>query len=434
LVIDEAFDCWREGKNTYDYHLSFDDWWQRDIHSMVTRDRNHPSVIMWSIGNEVLERAGYSGGARIARELADEVRTQDPSRPVTAAVNGSHGRWPWEKTDAIFDALDVAGYNYQMEQYIPDHTRTPSRIMYGSESTAGQAFEHWMAVLDHDYVIGDFVWTSLDYLGESGIGRVHYEDTNRMFLGEYPWHQANCGDLDLCGFKRPQAYYRDILWQSGEPLSIFVHEPVPEGQTPHVTFWGWPNVAQNWTWPGYENQLFRVDVYAGSDCVSLYLNDDLIGSQPATKAEKFIASFEVPYTPGILKAVAVKDGQPVASASLSTAGRPSGIKLAPDRAVLQAKPGALSFVTVQVTDAQGNRHPNAGHRILFTVQGPGCLLAVGNSDPTSTEMYTGNQRSVYHGQCMVVVKSTGEAGTIILHAMSDGLDPAQVVIQVRNSG
>ncbi len=146
--------------------------------------------------------------------LAEYVRALDPTRPVTAAVNGSGGKWAWQRTDALFNALDVGGYNYQMAQYAPDHARDPQRVMVGTESTPGEAFEHWMAVLDHPYIIGDFVWTSLDYLGESGIGRVHFEDTDRTFLGEYPWHQANCGDLDVCGFKRPQSYYRDILWQA----------------------------------------------------------------------------------------------------------------------------------------------------------------------------------------------------------------------------
>jgi len=431
LVIDEAFDCWRAGKNAYDYHVSFDDWWQRDIDSMVLRDRNHPSIIMWSIGNEVLERAGHSGGAGIATMLADYVRHIDPTRPVTAAINGSGGTWKLQRTDALFNTLDVGGYNYQMAHYIPDHARTPNRVMYGSESTAGEAFDHWMAVLENPYVIGDFVWTSLDYLGESGIGRVHFEDTNRSFLGEYPWHQANCGDLDLCGFKRPQSYYRDILWKCGEKLSIFVHEPVPEGKTPHVTFWGWPDVSPNWTWPGYEGQDFTVDVYGDYDAVELFLNDEPLGRQPATKQERFTASFTVPYNPGVLRAVGITNGLPVASAELTTAGAPTQIKLSPDRIILKTETGDLSFITVEVTDAAGDVHPRACHTIFFTLKGAGSIAAAGNSNPTSTELYVGNQRSAYRGRCLVVVKSGGEPGEIYLRAQADGLDGAEVVIQVR---
>ncbi|MGC9346793.1 MAG: sugar-binding domain-containing protein, partial [Anaerolineae bacterium] len=223
LVIDEAFDCWREGKTPYDYHVAFADWWRRDLDSMLARDRNHPSIIMWSIGNEVIERNGRSQGREIAHMLADHIRSADPTRAVTSGVNGGGHRWPWEETDAIFAALDVGGYNYQERQYRSDHDRDPDRVMYGSESTPMEAFDHWATVKELAYVIGDFVWTSLDYLGEAGIGRVHFKSDKTSFLGDYPWHQANCGDLDLCGFKRPQSYYRDVLWGRSKAPYIAVH-------------------------------------------------------------------------------------------------------------------------------------------------------------------------------------------------------------------
>ncbi|MEA3400637.1 MAG: glycoside hydrolase family 2 TIM barrel-domain containing protein, partial [Armatimonadota bacterium] len=274
LVIDEAFDCWCEGKTPHDYHVTFDDWWRRDLDSMLYRDRSHPSVIMWSIGNEVHERAGRSGGVELARMLADHVRAVDPTRPVTAAINDGHGAWPWRQTDQVFAALDVGGYNYNQSQYSSDHERVPQRVIYGSESTAGEAFEHWMSVLELDHVIGDFVWTALDYLGEAGIGRVYFEGEPFSFLGDHPWHQANCGDLDLCGFKRPQSYYRDVLWERGDPLYIAVHSPVPEGKTPALTYWGWQDVWPNWTWLGREGQSFQVDVYSACEKVELFLNDE----------------------------------------------------------------------------------------------------------------------------------------------------------------
>jgi beta-galactosidase len=302
--------------------------------------------------------------------------------------------------------------------------------MYGSESIAGEAFEHWMAVLEKPYVIGDFVWTSLDYLGESGIGRVYFEDTMRMFLGEYPWHQANCGDLDLCGFKRPQSYYRNILWQHGEKIYIFVHEPVPEGKTPHLTFWGWPEVVSSWTWPAYDRQDFTVDVYADCDAVELFLNDVSLGTQPSTREERFTASFTVPYSPGVLRAVAVTNGQQYAVTELVTVGSPTQLRLSPDRQKLADEPGQLSFITVEVTDSMGKKHPQANNPIFFTVNGVGTIAAVGNSNPTSTESYVGNQRSAYRGSCLVVVKTTGQPGTITLRAMADGLEPAETTLQV----
>jgi beta-galactosidase len=432
LVIDEAFDCWREGKTPYDYHVAFADWWQRDVESMVRRDRNHPSVIMWSIGNEVGERNGRSDGALWARRLADQIRALDPTRPITAAINGGHDRWPWEQTDLVFSALDVGGYNYQERQYRPDHERQPARVMYGSESTAREAFEHWMAVRDLPYVIGDFVWTSLDYLGEAGIGRVHFEGEGGGFLGDYPWHQANCGDLDLCGFKRPQSYYRDVLWGTGDKLYIAVHRPLLEGQEPTITYWGWPLVADSWTWPGHEGETLTVDVYSVCEQVELFLNGEPLGTQPTGREERFTATFEVPYQPGTLRAVGYEGKSEAATCELETVGAPAGIRLAADREELRAQADDLSYVTVEVVDAEGRRCPNAGHELFFTVQGPGAIAAVGSGNPVSEESYRGHARRAYGGRCLVVVRGTDEPGTIHLRAQADGLDPAELALRVED--
>jgi beta-galactosidase len=430
LVIDEAFDCWREGKNPYDYHVAFADWWQRDIENMVRRDRNHPCVIMWSIGNEVGERNGHSDGEAWAHKLADAIRALDPTRPITSAINGSRDQWPWEQTDTVFSALDVGGYNYQERQYRADHERQPERVMYGSESTAREAFEHWTSVLDLPYVIGDLVWTSLDYLGEAGIGRVHFEGAQGGFLGDYPWHQANCGDLDLCGFKRPQSYYRDVLWDRGEKLYIAVHEPLPEGQEPTITYWGWPLVAANWTWPGHEGETFTVDVYSACERVELFSNGASLGTQPTGREERFIATFQVPYEAGTLQAVGYEGEAEVATCELQTVGAAAGIRLAADREELQAGTDDLGYVTVEVVDGEGRRCPDAEHELFFTVQGVGSIAAVGNGNPVSEEPYRGHARRAYQGRCLVVVQANGEPGTVHLRAQADGLDPAEVIIRV----
>ncbi len=207
LVIDEAFDCWTEGKNADDYHVYFQDWWQRDLQSMLLRDRNHPSIIMWSIGNEIpgMDRRSIADTAKI---LVDYVRSVDNTRPVTAAANGVS-----DQKDAFFSALDVCGYNYAKDKYVSDHDRKPNRIIVSTESFALEQFDYWMDVLDHPWVIGDFIWTGFDYIGESSIGWPGYKN--------YPWNLAYCGDIDICGWKRPQSFYRDALWQKDQ-LSIFV--------------------------------------------------------------------------------------------------------------------------------------------------------------------------------------------------------------------
>ncbi len=431
LVIDEAFDCWREGKNDGDYHLVFDDWWQRDLESMLRRDRNHPSIIIWSTGNEVLERDGRGGGVGISKMLADHVRLLDPTRPVTSAICGSWDGHSWEDTDGVFATLDVGGYNYQWRHYLPDHERLPGRIMMGTESFPMEAFENWMTVLEQPYVIGDFVWTSLDYLGESGIGRVHFDGERAPFLGGYPWHQANCGDLDLCGFKRPQSYYRDVLWHDDPRIYIAVHSPVPEGATPTISRWGWPEVWPNWNWPGHEGQTFNVDIYANCEQVELLLNGRSLGMAPCTHDEKYIANFEVPFEPGELIAIGYRDKQPVAEYRLKTAGSPTRVQLTPDRETIDPA-GDLCYVTVEVLDVNGQVHPSADNEINFTLSGPGVILAVGNSNPISEEPYVGNKRCVHRGRALVVVKSTYESGEIHLSAQADGLEGTE--IKIRTTG
>lgn len=432
LVIDEAFDCWRDGKNPYDYHISFDAWWQRDLDSMLYRDRNHPSIILWSIGNELMERDGRSKGGQIARMLAGRVHDIDPSRPVTAAMCGSWEKTDpdWSKMDEVFSALDVGGYNYQWRQYVPDHEIHPKRMMVGTESFPLEAFDNWMSVLENPYVLGDFVWTSLDYLGESGIGRVLLGEWDD-FLGAYPWHQANCGDLDLCGFKRPQSYYRDILWENDTKLYIAVHPPIPEGKTATPTLWGWPDVWHNWTWEGQEGQTFKVDVYSACETVELFLNGQSLGVKPSGKAERFIASFEVPYTPGELKAVGYQASQPAAETAIHTASQPAALCLTADRTTIQAKAGDLSYVTVEILDQDGQVHPCADRPVFFTVKGAGSLAAVGSANPLSTERYRGNQRQTYRGRCLVVLKSSGKTGKIHLRAQADGLDGAELIVEAK---
>jgi len=231
LVIDEAFDHWTIQKNPQDYHLYFKEWWERDIDAMVLRDRNHPSVIFWSIGNEIPERADPAGVA-IAKQIVDRIKQLDPTRPLTAAIPfffESGGRRPWIESDPAFQYLTVGGYNYQWPEYEKDHARVPDRVMMGTESFPLQTFENWQMVQKHSYVIGDFVWTGMDYLGESGIGNAQLNSPNPFpqagasaapqgelggipissflpIFADYPWFNAYCGDIDLIGEPKPQFY------------------------------------------------------------------------------------------------------------------------------------------------------------------------------------------------------------------------------------
>jgi len=425
LVIDEAFDCWRKGKNAHDYHEVFDEWWKRDLDALVLRDRNHPSVIMWSIGNELEERATPEG-AKIARELADYVRSLDPTRPVTAALNGID---PWDGTDGVFAALDVGGYNYQRWNYRPDHDRFPGRVMVATESNPPESLEYWMDAVDLPWVIGDFVWTGWDYLGEASIGHCRWDGDGRPAPNTFPWNQANCGDIDVCGFKRAPSYYRDILWGVGSKLWIAVHAPVPDGKKEEVSWWGWPDVRGSWTWDRHEGLAVKVEVYSACEKVDLLLNGKLVGSQPTSRAKRFTATFTVPYAPGTLTAVGYVADKKVAEWQLKTAGAPVAIKLTADRKTIKSARGDLAYVTVEVTDRAGRVQPNADNEIKFGIEGPGAIAAVGSGCPYSAEPYVGDRRRAWQGRALVIVKSLGPKGAIRLRAESAGLTSAETRIR-----
>jgi beta-galactosidase len=421
LVIDEAFDCWKYGKNAFDYHLYFNDWWKKDVESMVARDRNHPSIIMWSIGNEIPERA-TPDGVKSAKMLVGYIKELDPARAVTSAVNNLS-----EDKDPYFNTLDISGYNYAVggdsnrpRIYETDHARVPERIMVGTESYPLEAFGSWMDVVDHSYVIGDFVWTAYDYIGEASIGWLGYPQG----VSFYPWNLAYCGDIDICGWKRPQSYYRDALWKDDQ-LSIFVTPPKPSFPlNPKIepwSKWNWFDVVADWNWKGYENKPLTVNVYSSCQQVELFLNNKSLGKKETNRQTKFEATWDVPYQPGALVAVGYDGDKKINTAILNTAASPVNIKLSADRTKLQADNQDLSYVTVELTDAKGNLNPRAENLVHFKIEGAGTIIGVGNANPQSVESYQKPQRKAWHGKCLVIIKSTGTPGEITLKVSGDGI-------------
>ncbi|GEM_PF-83413 len=422
LAIDEAFDMWAEPSKPQDYHLYFNEWWQRDIDSMVLRDRNHPCIILWSIGNEI-PNMDSPAVAKTAATLAEYVHRLDPTRPVTAAVNALS-----EKKDPFFTALDVCGYNYGLAHYDSDHKRLPKRIMYGSESYALDAYEYWVAVLDRPWVIGDFVWTAFDYVGEASIGWRGYMQEKNF----YPWTLAYCGDIDTCGWKRPQSYYRDVLWSDEPQVSLFVHPPEPSFELnpkrESWSRWHFDDVLADWTWPGREGQPFKVDVYSSCDEVELFINGQSRGKKATNRDTRFRAAFDVPYQAGSLKAVGYRGGKQAAVAELRTVGQPARIKLSVDRTRIKADGQDLSYITVELLDAEGVRHPKAQDLVTFEIQGPGSIVAVANANPISTESYRRPQRKAWRGRCLVIVRSARRTGSIVLRASTQGLPSTEVLV------
>ncbi len=431
LVMDESFDCWHIGKNTYDYARFFDKWWQHDIEAMVKRDQNHPSIIMWSIGNEIPERREPQA-IETAKMLVDAIKKIDDTRPITSAVVG----WgnDWYIFDSLFAAQDIAGYNYHLNSAPDDHQRVPSRIIVHTESYPNNAFANWKLVTNNNYVIGDFVWTAIDYLGESGIGRWYYtgETPGEHWENEFfPWHGAYCGDVDLIGWRKPISHYRSMLYNDDEKLYMAVREPEPEAKEIKLTWWSvWPT-WESWTWPGFEGRNIQVEVYSKYPKVRLYLNNKLIGEQATTKEQQFKATFSVPYAPGLLKAVGVVDEKEVESSTLQTAGDVVKINMTADRKEVLANGQDLSFITIELTDKNGVHQPNASNLLQFKIEGPGIIVGVDNADLKDTSSFNTDSRKAWKGRALVVVKSTRKAGVITLTASSQELDDAVVSIQTR---
>ena len=408
LVIDEAFDGWRTQKNPYDYSTVIDSCFRDDIHAMVLRDRNHPSIVSWSIGNEVIERKDIRV-VYTARQMKKAILEKDATRPVTEALCA----WDrdWEIYDPHAEVLDVVGYNYMLFKHAGDHERDPKRVIWQTESYPRDAFRNWAVVNDFPYVVGDIVWTGLDYLGESGIGRNYYkgerEGESWIKGGQPEWHGAPCGDVDITGWRKPISHYREMLWNKDTQLYMAVKEPNGYHGEIKTTMWSvWPT-WESWTWPGWEGKPVEVEVYTHQPEVKLYLDDQLIDTKQVSRDTEFKAVFSVPYKVGTLRAEAGGE-----SVTLKTAGEPARLRLTPDRTVMTADGQSLTFVTIEVLDKQGTLVPEAAIPCEATIKGAGTLLAFASADLKDTESYTSSHVKTWKGRALLVIRSTQKKGAV----------------------
>jgi beta-galactosidase len=433
FVINEAFDAWRESKRDEDYARFFDANWQADIDSMVLSGRNHPSVVMWSIGNEIPE-ADKPDGIETARRLAARVRALDPSRPVT------QGMHPNTKVEAVHGTvLDVIGYNYRADTFADEHEKLPQTALYTSESVSRSAFADWRAVETMPWVIGDFVWTAVDYLGESGIGWMGYSNDWQK-LGPYPWHLAYCGEIDATGRKRPAAYYRQILWKTGiDPIAAFVRQPegteeLPDRHLypvtqPHLD-WSLDDVHPSWTWAGQEGKPLEVVVYSEFPEVELFLNGESLGRKAVGLESEYKTAYAVPYAPGRLVAVGYRDGREAGRWSLQTAAAPSEARVSTNRAQVIADGDDVAYVTLELADANGTPvYDQAGDReVRVTVSGAGTLAGLGNGNPQDASSLQSGVRKSFHGRAVAAIRAGTEAGPIWVKVEAEGLPPREVRI------
>jgi beta-galactosidase len=451
LVIDEFTDMWESYKNPQDYSRVFRKWWNKDLTDMIMRDRNHPSIILWSIGNEIPESSDTSG-VRIGKELADRVKALDKTRFVAEAVSEFLTPGGWKNTKTAFNILDVGGYNYTCNKYESDHKLYPERIMVATESFPVDAYDYWRPVEKFPYVIGDFVWTAMDYIGEVSIGSstiVPESQKRSMKMPEglelpkginifdlmsnqpttWPYFISGCGDLDMLGEKKPQMLYRDILWDNSK-LEINVHTPIPAGYAENISMWGWPDEWPNWNWKGNEGKPLQVRVFTKASHVKLELNGKIVGEKDLLPEDKYIAVFEVPYQPGELKAVASDNGKEVAGKVLKTAGDPVAIRLVADRERIKADRNDLSFVKIEVVDANGQVVTQDSKKISLTISGNGELVAAGNTNPKDMASVNRTQINTCNGKAIAIIRPSA-SGQAKLVVESPGLKTGELIIQIK---
>ena len=420
LVIDEAFDGWRDKKNEHDYATLIDEWWQKDLGAMVKRDRNHPSIFCWSIGNEVIERKKIEVVTTARRMVALCHSLDAQKRPVTSAL----AAWDrdWDIYDPLAEQHDIVGYNYMIFKAEGDHERDPKRVMMQTESYPRDAWRNYRTAMDHSYILGDFVWTSIDYLGESGIGRWYYEGDVPGESWErplFPWHAAYCGDIDLTGLRKPISHYRSMLWnKEGEQLYMAVREPDGYHGKVKTSMWStWPTF-ESWTWPGHEGKDIEVEVCSHYPTVRLLLNGKPVGEKTVEEGR---AVFTLPYQPGTLQADGVDGGVAMERVILLTAGKAQNIRLTTDKTALKADGQDLAFVTVELTDNKGNVNPNADNLLRATVSGPAEIIGFGNADIKDCDVYTDLSHKAWKGRALIVVRTQKKKGVVILTVQGDGV-------------
>ena len=449
LILDEAFDCWYNGKSVNDYGRYFENDWEKDMEAFITRDRSHPSVFMWSTGNEIVERGGMSGGYAIAAKLAEKVRALDPTRPVLNALcslwsgleddlmekmrdelakaGGGYiensdtpfidNVWA-EYTEYFCAPLDVVGYNYIDKRYAMDGERYPGRVICGTESFGIDFDNVWAHTMAHPYVIGDFTWTSYDYIGEAGIGKSTFHDPSGeapeapSHVSDYPWRLGNDADFDICGNEKAQLWFRRAVWGEKD-TRIAVQDPKYFGMIESISRWGFEDVTDSWTWPGSEGRDIKVTVYTCGDEVELFINGKSAGK---AAPERFRAIFNVKYASGRIEAVSYKDGAELSRHALDTAGAPAKLALIPERTAAAADGRSLVFVNIEVQDAEGRRVPGISDVISAEINGPMTLAAFGGADPITEENYSLNIGKTFNGRAQAILRTTQQPGKTVFSA------------------
>lgn len=455
LVMEETFDCWFTDKVSYPYSVDFADCWEDDVEAIIAKDYNHPSVLMYSIGNEIAENC-TDIGATWNRRIANKVRRLDPTRYVTNGINPLIKRvddMNGDINDAMTalqgcanevvadatvrrmirqsrDGLDLLGLNYARGAYEPEINENPNQIIFGSETYPPDIDLNWNLVKRHPAIIGDFTWTGWDYIGEAGVGIEKHGD-KPAFLASWPAYLAYCGDINLIGDRRPMSYYREIVFGLRKEPYIAVQDPVFYGVKRHLTPWARENSRASWTWTGREGKPCVVEVYSDAKEVELFCNGRSLGKKPAGEKVRFRTLFEATYEPGSLYVIAYdENGNPNADFMLQTADEAAELAVEPDRTELSASGQDISFIMVSLRDQKGILNDMERRVVTVSIDGPGELLGLGTGDPFSEENFWDTKHTTYEGRLLAVVRAK-QPGIICVSCACEGLQTKTVTLDAK---
>lgn len=446
LVMDELFDYWTEGKQIEDYHSYFSDNYEKWIELIVKRNRKHPSIVMYSTGNEIPQKAGRGYGYRIARNIADNIRKYDTSRPLSHALcslwdnseayerEKAENNFPSSKLDYFAEAtkitadtVDIVGYNYLEYRLEKDLERFPNRVIINTETFPKCAYTTINQLKNNPRIAGDFVWTAYDYFGETAIG--HIERTEREegpFMFDYPYHIADCGDLDILGNRKPQSYYREISWDLRKEPYIAPRHPQYAGVKYRISGWGFYDCEHSWNFAGYEEKPVEVYVFAECDELILYVNGKEVGRQNRTSDGVYL--FNTIYQSGEISAKAILNGKEYVS-KITTEGEANKVALIKEKSSLskytKKQDDNIVIVSVEIQDENGKLCTQDARKIEYSSNGAEILgIATGNLIDES--IYTSKERNVYHGKALVILKKLQKNAT--LTAKAQGIETETIEI------
>lgn len=473
-VLDELTDVWVRRKTPHDLAQQFEELWEDDAASLIAKNRNSPSVIMYSIGNEIGETATASG-VDVARRLSNYFRKNDPDRPTTVAVNlllnvmATRGVSPFEidrekaadgptSTAAnvianklggivlaisrlpiadkasrdVFATVDVAGYNYAWTRYRKDRHKHPERVILGTESMPGDLARIWPLVEELPHVIGDFMWTGWDYLGESGIGTWTYGDQPAGISKPYPHLVAGCGALDITGVAGAPMLLARAVWGLDDAPGIAVRPLDHAGEKTNRVAWRTTDAVPSWSWRGADGRTAEIEVYSDGDMVELLLDGTRIGRKPAGRRRGYVARFRTSYRPGRLVAVAYRNGKEIGRSTLRSAVGPLSLRLISDKQALAADGQDLAHLSIELVDAAGVIDSLASDRLTVVVEGAGVLAGLGSGANAPLDSYSGSVTSTFQGRALAVIRSNGEAGEVRVSVSGAAFGDHSVVLSASN--